>query len=297
MKFFLLVIALLALFFSSCGSLFGPSSNAGFDIREYDVDIEGPFLFTNGQKLVLSEKCYYKGSGNYECGLAALGLVTSTSNVSHRPDGSSGSVHRYHNGTMDFSNVKVRTRNDSTHGILSYASDRSYSGRNDFPLHYKTSIVFFDDMDMLKDAKKTMEDEMLILADSSGVVDVEIEDSEKNIVHLVYKMFLPEVMDSMSYEDGGFTLNHEKIELILDYCYFTKDSMVVSDSLLQVCLNACLFCDGMYPLFRQREDYIKGEVDFYQSYYDGEEIEYPHRNISDWIHIGVDWVPYAYYKP
>ena len=102
----LIDITLLALFFSSCGSLFGPSSNAGFDVREYDVDIEGPFLFTNGQKLVLSEKCYYKGSGNYECGLAALGLVTSTSNVSHRPDGSSGSVHRYHNGTMDFSNVK-----------------------------------------------------------------------------------------------------------------------------------------------------------------------------------------------
>lgn len=297
MKNFLPIVVTLELLFSSC-SLFGPSSSAGFGVREYDVDIEGPFLFTNGQKLVLSEKCYYRGSGNYECGLAALGLEAATYNIDvSSPDGAKGSVHRYHNGTMDFSNVKVRTRNDSTHGILSYASDRSYSGRNDFPLHYETSIVFFDDMDMLKDAEKAMEDEMLILADSSGVVEFEIEDSEKNIVHLVYKMFLPEVMDSMSYEDGGFTLNHEKTELILDYCFFAKDSMYVSDSLLQACLDDCFFCGGLYPLFRQREDYITGKVDRSQSYRYGEELEYPHRDISSWIHIGVDWVPYAYYKP
>lgn len=282
MKNFLPLVVALELLLSSCGVLgWGPDP-----VRDevHDVDIEGPFLFTSEQKLLLSEKCYYKGFGKYECGLAALGLAHGRSYY--------GNSYIYHNGTMDFSDVRVKTKRDSSHGILSYVSDRSYSRRSD-----NAYVVFFDEIDMLKGTEGAMEDNMLILADSSGVVDVEIEDSEKNMVHLVYKMFLPEVMNSMSYEGGGFTLNHENIELILDYCFFVKDSIFVSDSLLQVCLDACLFCDGMFPLFRQREGYIVGEVDLDQSYRYGEELGYPHRNISAWINIGVDWLPYAYYKP
>lgn len=290
MKNFLPIVVVFVFLFSSCG-LLGWGPDPVRDDEVHDVNIEGPFLFTNGQKLLLSEKCYYKGFGKYECGLAALGLA-------HGLRDANRNVYMYHNGTMDFSDVRVKTKGDSSHGILSYVSDRSYSGRNDVPLYYGVYVIFFDDIDMLKGTERAMEDNMLILADSSGVVDVEIEDSEKNIVHLVYKMFLPEVMNRMSYEDGGFTLNHEKIELILDYCFFAKDSIYVSDSLLQVCLDACPFCDGMYPLLRfRRNEYKTGVRDLYQSYRYNKNLGQTDQAVLQWIEIGCDWAPSVYYKP
>ena len=294
-------------------------------VEIYDFDGDGEYILSNGeQDIVLAEKCYYYGKGEYECGLTAVGVTDSTSCVTRSEFSRSGHVSRYHLKAMDFSKVMVKAKDGSTHGLLSYSSDRMFA-YDDGKTFYSTfseqcvkHTIFFDAIDLIQGQTYLKNDLLLMKSDSLGVVEMDITDSEYNNVHLVYRVESPKIMDSLVFEKGGFYIDPKEIKLLLDYCDFTIDSAFVSDSLLQECLENCFFCDGVLPMINRRDVHVfydvhgyhmeKGKLDADNSYfYDAKQDK---KSIGLWpgavsaigvrnivVQVPELDVPFVYYKP
>lgn len=317
MKFLLLLFCLV---FACCSQEF--QDNVVYN----DVDVGGEYILSNGeQEIVLAEKCYYYGKGEFECGLTAVGLTGNKSCVGYGDYSQSGSVNRYHMKAMDFSKVMVKTKDGSSHGLLSYSSDRmfAYDDGNFFDVYFYNfpctkRTIFFDAIDLVQGQSHLKKDLLLMKSDSLGVVEMDITDSESNNVHLVYRVENPKIMDSLVFGKGGFYINPKEIKLLQDYCDFTIDSVFVSDSLLQKCLEDCFFCDGVLPMISRRDwrDFYdvhgyrmkKGELDVDNSYfYDAKQRKksvglFPAavsgigvRSVI--VQVPLLNVPYVYYKP
>lgn len=290
-----------------------------------DIDVVGEYILSNGgQDIILAEKCYYYGKGEYECGLTAVGVVGLVDCMVVGDFSWGGHVDRYRMGPMDFSKVIVKTQEDSVHGIMSYSSDRMFASGDK---NYYTSDLFgkclsyvsyFDAVDLVQGQNHFKNDLLMMKQDSLGVVEVDITDSEGSKLHLVYQMEQPQITESFIFENGGFYIDPKEIKLLLDYCDFTIDSVFVSDSLLQKCLEDCFFCEGVLPMISRRDwrDFYgvhgfyleRGTVNKEKShFYDAEQgIEskglYPYSlsNIgvgNNIVQVPLLNVPYVYYKP